>query len=884
MKKSLLFLSLFLFNYTYSQLTVSPYNNGNGNNGSGANLQQFVQNNLIGSGIVISNVTYTGANRQAGSFNSTNTTLFTNQGMNSGIILSTGEANTALGPNNEPYACGIGGYIGNTATDPDLQILAGSSIKDKAILQFDFVPQGSSIEFKYIFGSEEYPEFVGSNYNDAFGFFLSGPGINGTFSNNAINLAIIPNTSTPVTINNVNGTTNASYYVYNGDSGNGAIAAPYNSGVQYIEYDGYTVSLTAKAQVQCGQTYHLKIAIGDASDQSYDSGVFLKGGSLLSEPPPVNANLLTGTAVSQQATIVRGCSGTNIIFTRSSGLDTALTVNYQTSGSAVSGQDYTPFSTPVTFPVGQDSVVVPVSALQIGSGLDSLIITMNQSTPCGNVSSGTMVIYIQDASAIAVIAPDVTIPCTDHTATLTATASGGAAPYIYNWSTGATGNSIQITVGTSGSQDYYVTVTDACGTQRKDTVSVTFTPSSSIDSLTAIPTNGCSNTGQVTAYVSGASGSTVYTWSGPGSNSSNISHSTTFNHLNSGWYYFTVQNNGCTDHDSIFVQVTNIPTAAILPDTMEGCGTTTFVLGNGSSNANTYFWNTGSGYYQVSNLGSQTITLSASQNVYLIASDGTCSDTVMISLTVHPLPNVTAGPEQSICEGSTATLTASGAAVYTWSPSTGLNTTTGSMVTAQPSETTTYIVTGVSAFGCVGTASVSITVLPVPVAAFIPSVTSGEAPMEVVFENTSMNASSYVWNFGNGQSGSYSSLNVSAIYDEVGTYEVALIASNGMCTDTSKAIIVVTLPGILIHVPNVFTPNGDNVNDVFYIGTIHAKTVYIEIFNRWGNLMTTLEKPTDVWDGGDSPSGVYYYKYSITDFADNMYEGHGFFHLERGKH
>ena len=879
MKNAALLLSLFFSPLVYAQLAVAPYNNGNGTNGSGTSLQQFVQNNLVGSGIVISNVTFIGANRQMGSFNSVNTLLSTNQGIDSGIMLSTGEAVTAIGPNREPYACGVGGYIGNTATDPDLQVLARASIKDKAILEFDFVPQGPSIEFKYIFGSEEYPEFVGSNYNDAFGFFLSGPGINGTFSNNAVNLALIPNTATPVTINNVNGITNSSYYVYNGDPGNGTTVAPYKNGSQYIEYDGYTVSMTAKAQVQCGQTYHLKIAIGDASDQSYDSGVFLKGGSLLSEAP-VDISLLTGIDISQQTTLVRGCSGTNIIFTRSSGLDSALTLNCDLSGSAVPGQDYSPFMNPVTFPVGQDTVSIPVTALQNGSGLDSLVITIQQTNTCGGVSSGTVVIYIQDASAIHITAPDVTVPCSDHSVVLTVSASGGALPYTYSWNTGAIGNSVNIPVSTATSL-YYVTVRDACGNQQTDTVHVTIVSASVIDSLASSSANGCSGTGSAVAYVSNVSGNAMYTWTGPGSGAAVVSGSTIAGNLVTGWYYFTVQDNGCTDRDSIFVQQVNSPEAVILPDKMEGCSPVSFILNNGSTDATVYYWDIGTGYYQVSDRTAQTVVLTSSQDIYLVASDGTCSDTVVIHLIVNLPPDVTAGPDQTICEGSSVLLNASGANSYTWTPAGGLNTYTGSPVTASPSVTTTYVVTGASSAGCTGTDSVTVTVLPQPIADFIPSVTNGEAPLTVVFENTSVNAVNYTWQLGAGQSGLFSGIDASAMYNEPGTYIVLLIAGNGVCTDTAQAVIVVTVPGISIHIPNVFTPNGDQVNDVFYIKTVNAATVFVEIFNRWGNLMATLENSSDTWDGGNSPAGVYYYKYRITDISDKNYEGQGFFHLKR---
>ncbi|MNJ82633.1 PKD domain protein [compost metagenome] len=283
----------------------------------------------------------------------------------------------------------------------------------------------------------------------------------------------------------------------------------------------------------------------------------------------------------------------------------------------------------------------------------------------------------------------------------------------------------------------------------------------------------------------------------------------------------------------------------------------------------------------------QVLTSSNGGNVvYTITpASGACSgNPVSITVTVNSTLPITILPgNSSICPGESVSLTASGAVSYSWSPSSGLNTPNGSTVTASPSTTTTYTVTGISSSGCIGTGTVIVTVLPEPVADFIPSVTSGEAPLEVVFENTSVNANSYVWNFGNGQSGTSSNPNVSAQFNDAGIYQVVLIASNGICSDTFQLSIVTTASDFLIHVPNVFTPNGDHVNDVFYIGTTNAKTVSVEIVNRWGNVMATLENATDTWDGADSPSGVYYYKYKITDSSDKVYEGQGFFHLERGK-
>jgi len=118
-----------------------------------------------------------------------------------GIVMSSGFSETLDNGNN----CNTTDADSNTGggTDADLAQAAGFGINDACVIEFDFMPAGDSVKFNYAFGSEEYPEFV-NQFNDAFGFFLSGPGIAGPYSNNAINIAQIPGTNDPVTINNVN--------------------------------------------------------------------------------------------------------------------------------------------------------------------------------------------------------------------------------------------------------------------------------------------------------------------------------------------------------------------------------------------------------------------------------------------------------------------------------------------------------------------------------------------------------------------------------------------------------------------------------------------------------------------------------------------------------
>ena len=221
---------------------------------------------LVGDGVTVSNVTYTGALRAGGTFNSGQNII----GFTNGVVLSSGSVRNVLGPN-----CDTGITVGNgTAGDTDLDNLLGADsgvlTNDAAVLEFDFVPTSDTISFQYVFSSDEYNEFVGE-FNDVFGFFLNGT-----------NIALIPGTQTFVSINNVNGgnplgtdPVNAQYYVNNDFQY--PTAAPVDT-----EMDGTTVVFTASGTVTPGQTSHIKLAIADAEDTAVDSNVFIKGGSFTS--------------------------------------------------------------------------------------------------------------------------------------------------------------------------------------------------------------------------------------------------------------------------------------------------------------------------------------------------------------------------------------------------------------------------------------------------------------------------------------------------------------------------------------------------------------------------------------------------------------------------
>ncbi len=260
--------------------------------------------------------------------------------------------------------------------------------------------------------------------------------------------------------------------------------------------------------------------------------------------------------------------------------------------------------------------------------------------------------------------------------------------------------------------------------------------------------------------------------------------------------------------------------------------------------------------------------------------NGCESEKTPVEVVINIHPTIDAGADKTICLGQSTSLKAAGAQTYTWTPATGLNNATGQAVIANPTTETTYIVKGVDVNGCVGYDSVTVFLLDSPDAGFDYNPSSGTPPLEVEFTNTSGAANSYLWDFGNTLKSNTE--DASSIYTVPGDYTVILTASNGLCSDTAMGIVtVLPFPNPTIVIPNVFTPNEDGANDAFFVTTTLIKEMHMEIFNRWGNLMTTLNSPIDSWDGDRAAPGVYFYKYTMTDFNGLSYEGHGFFHLVR---
>ena len=416
---------------------------------------QLVQNVLLGGGVTVSNIQYQGGAASIGYFNGSNTNIGLDEGiiMTTGTIFNTGNATDRYGPhgpNDRPNAGIDNGQPGFGL----LTNIVGTSTFNATVLSFDFVPFADIVEFRYVFGSEEYPEYVGSQFNDVFGFFITGPGI-GT----NVNIARIPGTNVPVTINNVNAQSNSQHFVDNG-TGN---LPPQNMSNTFVQYDGFTQVLTARANVICGEQYRIILAIADVGDGIYDSGIFLEANSF-SSPVEVDISYeLSSLAFDNDYTMAEGCTSAEIILTRSAdNLGTELTIPITVSGTATMGVDYSNIPNSVTFAPGQSELSFTIEAFadDIEEGVESIFIDFGIPDPCGENDFIRIELAIDDVAPVQVNVPDVVVTCPGQEVTLTAYPSGGGDGYNFQWSTGATSESI--VVSPSETTNYFVTVNDNC--------------------------------------------------------------------------------------------------------------------------------------------------------------------------------------------------------------------------------------------------------------------------------------------------------------------------------------------------------------------------------------------------------------------------------------
>lgn len=444
--------------------------------------QEVVETILLGEGVEIFNVTYSGDLDQIGSFDANNSNILIPDGM----IMATGSCSNVIGPNDSGSSTTGGGNF--EVNDPDLDQLSTFNTNDAAVLEFDFIPTGDSISFNYSFGSDEYNEYVCGSVNDAFGFFLSGPGINGAYSSNAINLAVIPNTSgTPVTINSVNNgnvgsagsanncaqvdpnwMNNTAYYVDNENNGD----------PNATQLDGFTVVLVAEAAVQCGLTYHIKIAIADAGDTAWDSAVFIEGGSFSSNAFDITATAsISGNQIfGGDTTVVESCNDAVFQVVRPFA-DIADTLDVTISGTATNGVDYETIDPEVIMEVGEFTYEIPLNVIPDAEveGPETVTIEYMYVNLCGDsvLRSATLIIADFEPTQLQYENP---VGICNGEAILEVETIGGYGPFDFLWSTGATDTLAVNVIETDDPGAAQITVTDVCGNEQTATITYTMPP------------------------------------------------------------------------------------------------------------------------------------------------------------------------------------------------------------------------------------------------------------------------------------------------------------------------------------------------------------------------------------------------------------------------
>ena len=470
-----------MFSVGIAQMSVTnatPYNSS----------AYLLQNVFMGSNINAFNFEYNGSTtasvtNQVGYFTGGGNIF----GIDSGIVMSSGNIN--LIPNN-----GFASASFNGNGDADVLQVAQSVgwgtppsvMRDRAVLEFDFVaPQGDSVAFEYCFGSEEWPVYPCSQYNDAFGFFISGPGISGAYSNNAKNISLVPGTaSLPVAITAIhagNGNTNsacnnASYaqYYNNGPTNNPFTFADLNTNNTYGAWTD--VFQTRPIYVQACDTYHVKLAICDGVDRVFDSAVFLKAKSFEFFGVSVNPQPSYNPWGFDSA-LYEGCGNLELYFTRTDSVYPPYTLEYMIAGTATMGADYEtiPGCVPVngayeceiTFQQDSTSVGFDVEIYydQLAENFETFdfIVTDSNVSMCGE--NDTLALTIIDQPVLQTSGyGNTTLDCNDSSALIGVNVNNGLPPFTYTWSNAATIDSFQY-VQPNVTTSYVVQIEDGCGFQ-----------------------------------------------------------------------------------------------------------------------------------------------------------------------------------------------------------------------------------------------------------------------------------------------------------------------------------------------------------------------------------------------------------------------------------
>ena len=778
---------------------------------SGLSPTTYIDSLIAGETICFSNVQFSGNPAAIGYFeiNGPDSSIL---GFNKGIVMSTGMAADVFGPNEFDNGFTNGLTIIDELTDAVPS--SCGTIADGLFLSFDFVPQSSNIRFKYVFASDEYNTFVCTQYNDAFAFLISGPGIAGEQ-----NMALTPS-GDPITISTINdgtytGTpTGGGPCITTNNASFNMLVNPNNPANMSVQFNGFTDTLTASATglIPC-QTYTLKLMIADYCDATLSSGVFLAANSFSGGPVESSTTFPAGVT---NNTIYESCEPVAITFTKApSPIESVIPITVL--GTAEEGEDYSFLVNSLVFEPNQETYELFIDAFNDDNpneGVETIFLEYQKY--CGCDIKDTVKILLQDRPVVISDAGPDKITCSNEPVQIGFTP---APNYSYYWDPpqGLSDDSIPqpiVNIANIGSGEvlpfYYELEAKLAGCSAFDTVMVSIKPQPI--AYFAIPPAQCyeGNSFDFSSNGTFSTNAPTFVWDfgstgAPQSSSDSNPQNIEFSGTGPQDVTLIAIEDGCESEpfeNTVVVHANPVANFTLSSSVQCSPAYVTFTDASFDANPLQYSWDFGNN------------TTSAEQNPLVTYSE---SGNYTVSLEVRNI------------------------------------------------------------FGCVNTFEIPslVEIEPTPDAGFTVSpgtILDIDNP-NASFYNFGENADIcyYVISTGNGIADTLYNFDVSYTFPDSGNYKVEqfLLNNNGCLDSTSKTIRVDA--GFKIFIPTGFSPDADGVND--YFGAFGEDIVEAEIiiFNRWGNVLYRSFDPQAGWDGrtlnGEdyvSP-GIYFYEFKLKD-------------------
>ncbi|MFK7905625.1 MAG: choice-of-anchor L domain-containing protein [Chitinophagales bacterium] len=625
---------------------------------------------LVGYGLDITNAQLTCGENGAGYFFGGTAAGFP---MGSGILLTSGTTTVALSPNNSGSAT-AGGGPGSDLLE-EFPNTYGDTY-NACILEFDFTPQGDTIKFNFIYGSEEYPEYVGSQFNDIFAFIIDGlPEYPPEMTVIERNIATIPGNdlAIPIAVNTLNHTAYNEFYID-------------NTGGQHIQYDGFTTNLTAKAKVTPCNTYHLSLGVADVGDGAWDSGVFLEEGSFISNTFFVEPPISDISEVEELDFVVENCGVGEVTFRTefptedgySLPLVTAQNINNPDAivvgGTAQLFLDYTLSAGSVEIPENGTDATIEIYPIVDGVAEEDEYITFAFFASCSTVPYAVDTFWIYDEIS-AVVPEDIDICDAGTEVQLYGWESNGLnleqERFYIRWepSAGLSCNDCLDPIATITETSTYTFIIGYEGTICSDQESITINVDPNTANFDALPDfNLCANQ---TATLS-ASGGLEYEWLTPdGQDAQNLScidcPNPTFtppNNDGATYIYNVIVSSGPGCAEEFPVEVTVDWADLSLEPVDPICPGDFATLSVASGDGNNFVWTKTNGL-PAGNGPSIEVNPSVTTTYTVVALDVACPNPKSVTLVVDQV-DAAFNPVQTVCAGEAATLVGQGGQQYQW--------------------------------------------------------------------------------------------------------------------------------------------------------------------------------------------------------------------------